>query len=644
MKRTETSTQKRAQNCKKVNFKKYLENGTGKILEIVSSPDVDVSEKLAIIDAYADELRSNIGTVDSLRDCEPILNGISIKFVDADITAELSKDSVKVEGCNRGIKLCQRQRKLFNLFQTQQWSRPEIENKDIDRCENIFLNRKEGLSIAEKIQNENDQLKKLLVKAQDELSTELCDDALKLLMQMESDKSAYESKGFALKGIYAKDNGDIRKKIESIRSESEEKNALHKKLYDTDSSIENLILQSGLTEAQWVDIISLAQKQSKLISECNRNVWPLPTLKYTDPENLSEQYTHYLDMIKTDRAIVSQMDSLSVKSPKAFDGQFESFYTTCQKQGVNITYCKKKSWAVPELLVDDPLALSEKTRSEREKAKKSKKMRLFSFVAVISILSAVILLFIYKQGKILTPFDSSSVIGEKSETICNELEKAGFTNVTTKEDKDGWLNDGVVTHISLDGSDSFAQGKYVKPDADIVVYFSSKGRKEISGLLKQWANTDFKTLGEQLKSAGFENISQTEEDTFDKTKNQQIASVTVNGLDYSSGECYVPTSAPINITHYLLKIRMETSASKFEGKNYEDVISSLRASGFVNIEPRRADNLKIGLFKKEGDISSFSIGGDYSFDKGTIFNYYDPIVIVVNTYPGSGCDDITVIA
>ena len=89
---------------------------------------------------------------------------------------------------------------------------------------------------------------------------------------------------------------------------------------------------------------------------------------------------------------------------------------------------------------------------------------------------------------------------------------------------------------------------------------------------------------------------------------------------------------------------METSASKFEGKNYEDVISSLRASGFVNIEPRRADNLKIGLFKKEGDISSFSIGGDYSFDKGTIFNYYDPIVIVVNTYPGSGCDDITVIA
>lgn len=47
---------------------------------------------------------------------------------------------------------------------------------------------------------------------------------------------------------------------------------------------------------------------------------------------------------------------------------------------------------------------------------------------------------------------------------------------------------------------------------------------------------------------------------------------------------------------------------------------------------------------KEGSIDSITINGSDSFEATDAFYYDDPIVIIVNTFDGKGCEDITLIA
>lgn len=66
--------------------------------------------------------------------------------------------------------------------------------------------------------------------------------------------------------------------------------------------------------------------------------------------------------------------------------------------------------------------------------------------------------------------------------------------------------------------------------------------------------------------------------------------------------------------------------------------------GFTNIHLQRADDIKIGLFSKEGTIKSISISGNDNFTETDEFNYNSNITIIVHTKPDSGCTDITEIA
>lgn len=63
------------------------------------------------------------------------------------------------------------------------------------------------------------------------------------------------------------------------------------------------------------------------------------------------------------------------------------------------------------------------------------------------------------------------------------------------------------------------------------------------------------------------------------------------------------------------------------GENYQYVESTLEAAGFTNIELIDLDDQ--GLFKKDGEVTSVSVGGNTSFDS---LDYFDKDVKVVITY------------
>lgn len=644
LKSAQNGAPKNMQKDAEDNFGKYLEYGTKVIMDITSSPEVDDEEKRLLVEAFSNELNTNVGNADNMKPAGPLLYGISAQYVDWKINEEFSGRHLTSEGCENGIKLCRRQKDLFKLFEEQGWEIPELKISDPTLYEEKFQNYKEGLSIGDRIMEEDKKLDCLIQKAKDEVSIEYCDKALVLLEELEEDLSAYEKKGFVPSNIFNKKPENIRKQIGKIREQAEYKEELYEKLHDTDYEIYAIASQRGTTEQQWLDVVSLCQKQSGLIVACNKRGWPLPELKYSNIDELKERYRHYTKMVEMDRLISTKKDILSERSCKELQSVYEDFYAMCKKQRNNIDVCNHNSWYVPTLEVSDPIAISEAIRLRKEKENKGRSIRKLTVAVILVTCSAIIGFFAYKQGKVQIPFDSSYVEGEDYDDLYKELEEAGFENISKKEDDSGWLRDGVVTSVTIAGTSGFNQGEYKKPDVDVVIYCSSKGRKDISKILERWDKHNYEELGEKLRSAGFSNLSYLEEETFDSDVNLLVSSVSPNGMSYTSGSCYIPPKAPIVIRYYSLKIKMEKAASKFVGNEYSGVVAGLRERGFTNIELQRTDDLKLGVFKKEGEIRSIRIDGDSSFGKDTVFNYFAKVVIVVNTFPGSGCDDITIIA
>ena len=94
-----------------------------------------------------------------------------------------------------------------------------------------------------------------------------------------------------------------------------------------------------------------------------------------------------------------------------------------------------------------------------------------------------------------------------------------------------------------------------------------------------------------------------EQTTLDKDENQLTAGLSLNGENYTGEKCFTPADAPIIIYYYALKISMENKSPKYIGKNYKDVVESLKEKGFTNIELKRANYLQIGFLKKRAILS-----------------------------------------
>ncbi len=199
-------------------YKEYLENGTRKIIEIVSSPDVGEDEKRIIVESFTKELSNSIGNIEKLHDYEPLLYGVSIRFIDERITAILSNHSASYNDFENAIKLCQRQRDIYELFRINKWDLPKLVNLNIDKCEETLRKRQESISLSNIITEEDRQIDDLIRSAQSNLSVISCDTLLELISELENKISLCKSKGFSIPPIKNADIKKIRKRILDLRN------------------------------------------------------------------------------------------------------------------------------------------------------------------------------------------------------------------------------------------------------------------------------------------------------------------------------------------------------------------------------------------------------------------------------------------
>lgn len=75
------------------------------------------------------------------------------------------------------------------------------------------------------------------------------------------------------------------------------------------------------------------------------------------------------------------------------------------------------------------------------------------------------------------------------------------------------------------------------------------------------------------------------------------------------------------------------SSSEIVGKNYEDVVSILKNTGFTNIATEAIDDLIIGWLTKDGEVEKVEIGGYTSYKADSKYDANVKIVVYYHTFP-----------
>ena len=430
-------------------------------------------------------------------------------------------------------------------------------------------------------------------------------------------------------------NGDTKKlykKVASLQTKAAQKEALYREISDVDSKLLAIVSMMDSTPIQWQESISLCNTLKGHIAECKKNSWIVPSIRSGEPDRVLSKYTHYQAMFALDQNISDCSDYLSLKR------QFKVFQECCSRQVSNIEICQKNNWRVPRLTNANPADLIQtaaQAKAEKEKAQKLK-LKLIAIAAGIIAVLILVLVGVIKsrEGKITVPFSSSYAIGCNYNDLQDELENAGFTNIKIIEDDSGWMDSNEVLSISVDNESSFDKGEYYEPDVAVVITYSSNGRIDIAEYLKDWQTRPYSEVVDELKAAGFTNITTFPEDTSEKDEDQLITKLVLNDEVYTNGHCYLPKDAPIDITYFTFKITMSNDNLSFISQNYEDVVSSLTEDGFTNVQ---TEQINTG-WAKGNTVIAVTINNQTTYDADDV---YSPDVKIVVKYSSDDRTDAT---
>lgn len=89
------------------------------------------------------------------------------------------------------------------------------------------------------------------------------------------------------------------------------------------------------------------------------------------------------------------------------------------------------------------------------------------------------------------------------------------------------------------------------------------------------------------------------------------------------------------------EIRIPSSSSTFEAKDYRDVMTELQAAGFTNIETETLDDLIIGWLTKDGEVEKVSVNGNTNFSADSKFPEDAKIVITYHTFSKKESEEVS---
>lgn len=616
-----------------ITYKKYLDQGTGKLRDLLSSSELSEEERKYIADKYSEQLVKGLFDTDDLNDLDQTIYGASLSYIDEKISWALANKDLTYRAYENVISLCGRQKKLINLFSKQKWSLPSIQNSDIDKCEKELIKKQETGALIKEIKETDEAIDRLFEDINHELDLSKCDLLLDALNTLDEDLKICRKKKIAVPTL---NNGNTEMKIETVkklRKTAEKKEEVYKQIRETDENIDHLLSLSVTSPKEWKKLTTLCQAQLAQIKDCRKNGWGIPGLKYAHPEALEMRSKHYLMMSELDNKLSATQKNLKTQS------DFKQFFDNCEKQTKNIETCKKNDWAIPTLVNSDIEKLLGKAHGEKSKRNRrdrfKRKVLRYCGIFLIAVLLVLYFSIRYKMNRVQVPFDSVSVRGRDFESVYSELQKAGFTNITKKRSDAGVLESNKVIDVTIGNSSKYDAGKYILPGKSVVITYSSENRICVNELLKDWKEKNQEELVQRFKDAGFSEILVTTTTTDKPELDQKITYITLNWENYSGQECYISKDSQIIIDHYDYRIALRDS-NQYIGKDYNDVVKSLKERGFTNVQTK-----KVTTGWKKGN----SVIGVSATDAGQVDNYrkYKPDTKIVVSYSSNDRVDVTTI-
>ena len=167
------------------------------------------------------------------------------------------------------------------------------------------------------------------------------------------------------------------------------------------------------------------------------------------------------------------------------------------------------------------------------------------------------------QRSIPVGVSSEELLGQKYESAVSVLEKAGFTDVSTSPEFDIGIEDknieGTVESVTIDGQNSFNEDKRFQFDAPVIVSYHKIKDIYVPLSAKEAKKLQYDDLVDQLKSAGFVNITLEPEYDLIKgwlKKEGRVESMTINGdSSFKSNAAYRPDAEIIIVYHAFKKDR-----------------------------------------------------------------------------------------
>ena len=613
-------------------FEQFMDKSTKKLMEVLASPSLDENEKSAIVAAFSDELSKHISDHEEMPDSDFIICSISLNYVDQKLSSILAKADISDKEFNEALALCSRHRVLTRQFRENSWTIPDLVYNDVDECEKQIRTQMEHDWLSGNLNRLDQQIDTAMARAEKEVSTDSCNEVINLLDELSHELDSCSKKKIPLPVLKNGDTKKLYKKIEALQTKAVQKETLYREISDVDCKLFEITSVADSTSAQWQEAVSLCNALIGNIAECKKKSWAVPSIQSGEPDKVLRKYTHYQAMLVLDQNISGLSNRLSSKK------QFNLLQESCSRQTRNIEICQKNNWPVPRLNNANPGVLIKTATQAKAEKEKAQKIKLKIIAIAAGIIAVLILVSVgvikSREGKITVPFSSSYAIGCNYNDLQDELEDAGFTNIKIYEDDSGWMESNKVLSISVDNESSFNKGDYYKPDAAVVITCSCKGRIDIAEYLKDWQTRPYTEIVDDLKDAGFTNITAFPEDALEKGKNRLITKLTLNNKTYINGHCYLPKDAPINITYFTLKITMPDDNSSFVGQNYKDVVKRLTEDGFTNVQTEQ-----INTGWAEGNtVIAVTINNQTTYDTDDV---YSPDVKIVVKYSSDDRIDAT---
>lgn len=165
------------------------------------------------------------------------------------------------------------------------------------------------------------------------------------------------------------------------------------------------------------------------------------------------------------------------------------------------------------------------------------------------------------------------------------------------------------------------------------IYQDYKNSIEI-GISSEYAlGQDYKTVVRTLEKNGFTDIHELPvyDLSYDEIDEEnKICRIEINGKGKFDKDDKAPYDTRVDISyHVLMNIKIPLSSKEAKKMNYEDLVSMLEESGFVNIEIDKDTDLITGWITKDGSVETVSVDGETKFSKES---EYRPDVKIVVTY------------